>query len=208
MKRFCLFLGLMLFAGATLLIARETLKVQFPAETGVFKPGPGVEIANAQCLVCHSVEYVTTQPALPRAFWASSLNKMQEKYGAMIPAGQVEPLVDYLTRSYGLTTNAGGVLSPIVSARPSPDSSQPADPVVVATKYGCLNCHNPTTKLVGPAYKDISLKYSADPDARSKIIDQIHNGGSGKWGAIIMPPFPMVTEEETRLLVDWILNQK
>src|SRR5512141_225840 len=38
------------------------VKIDLPAETDAFKPAPGVELANGQCLSCHSVEYVVTQP--------------------------------------------------------------------------------------------------------------------------------------------------
>jgi mono/diheme cytochrome c family protein len=37
------------------------VKIQLPPETDSFKPGPGADIANSQCLTCHSVEYVTTK---------------------------------------------------------------------------------------------------------------------------------------------------
>ena len=26
-------------------------------------------------------------------------------------------------------------------------------------KYACIACHSPTTKMVGPAYKDVAAKY-------------------------------------------------
>src|SRR2546423_10371590 len=81
------------------------LDIQLPPETGAFKQDAGAEIANGQCLICHSVEYVSTQPAMPRAFWKSSIQKMQQKYGAPVPDNQVEALADYLTRNYGATTN-------------------------------------------------------------------------------------------------------
>src|SRR5215472_15799879 len=77
------------------------LEIQLPPETTSFKQDIGAEIANAQCLVCHSVEYVSTQPPMPRAFWKSSIQKMQQKYSAPIPDDQVEALADYLTRNYG-----------------------------------------------------------------------------------------------------------
>jgi cytochrome c len=63
-----------------------------------------------------------------------------------------------------------------------------------------------SVKIVGPAYKDIAAKYRNDAEARQKISEQIHKGGSGKWGPIIMPPFPQVSEAETKALTDWILN--
>src|SRR5580765_670355 len=81
------------------------VEILFPPEVAVFKQDAGVEIANAQCLICHSVEYVTIQPPLPKTFWKGSIQKMQQKYGAPIPEDQVEPLADYLTRNYGAATN-------------------------------------------------------------------------------------------------------
>src|SRR5712691_2127157 len=76
-----------------------TVEIQLPPEVNAFKQDVGAEIANAQCLVCHSVEYVSVQPPLPRTFWKISVQKMKQKYGAAIPEDQIEPLVDYLTRS-------------------------------------------------------------------------------------------------------------
>ena len=78
----------------------------------------------------------------------------------------------------------------------------------LAMKYGCLGCHNVNVKIVGPAYKEIAAKYRTDAEAKVKISEQIQKGGSGKWGAVIMPPFSQVTDTETMTLADWILNQK
>jgi cytochrome c551/c552 len=181
------------------------LEIQLPAETGVFKQGVGAEIANGQCLICHSVEYVTTQPPMPRAFWKGSVQKMQQKYGAPIPDAQVESLVDYLTINYGVAANG-----PAMVAAPTPGSSQPQvlDGAQLAGKYGCFGCHSPTTRIVGPAYRDIAAKYKTDPDALAKVDQQIHQGGSGKWGPIIMPPFPGISASETKSLAEWILGMK
>ncbi len=77
------------------------LKIELPPESVVFKNAPGAEIAAGQCLLCHSAEYITTQPPLARAAWKAGVEKMQLKYGAPLPAEQVEALVDYLTKSYG-----------------------------------------------------------------------------------------------------------
>src|SRR3954463_13348030 len=81
------------------------LDIHLPLETGTFKQDAGAEMANGQCLLCHSVEYVTMQPPMPRAFWKSAVQKMQQKYGAPITDAQVDPVVDYLTRNYGVSTN-------------------------------------------------------------------------------------------------------
>ena len=187
------------------------LEIQLPPETGAFKQDSGAEIANAQCLICHSVEYVTLQPLMPRPFWKSSVQKMQQKYGAPIPDAQVEALADYLVRNYGLMTNSPA--NPAVAAHSQPPANTSSnagatDGLQLATKYGCFGCHNTTVKIVGPAYRDIAAKYKADADALAKINEQIHKGGSGKWGPIIMPPFPQVTPAESKILAQWILELK
>jgi len=75
-------------------------------------------------------------------------------------------------------------------------------------KYGCLGCHNPQTKIVGPSYREIAMKYKNDPEAFPRINEQIHKGGSGKWGPIIMPPFPQISAGDTKVLAKWILELK
>lgn len=202
--------ALALFA-VLLLRSASALEIQLPPEVNAFKQDQDAEIANAQCLICHSVEYVTTQPPSPRAFWKSSVQKMQQKYGAAIPDEQVERLLDYLVRNYGATNGAGPapVASPAPAAAPAPSPGQaPADGPAIATKYGCFGCHNVTLKIVGPAYKEVAAKYRADASAAAQLEQQIQKGGSGKWGPIIMPPFPQVSAAETKVLTAWILGMK
>src|ERR1043166_1544795 len=177
-----------LVLGAFLTLPALALDIQFPPETGAFKQDRGAEIANGQCLICHSVEYVSIQPPMPRPFWKSSVQKMQQKYGAPIPEEQIEPLVDYLVKNYGLTTN-GAASS---ASAQMPNSTAATDGPRLAAQYGCFGCHHNQVKTVGPAYRDIAAKYRTDSDAHSKIEQQIHKGGSGKWGPIIMPPFPQI----------------
>jgi len=80
------------------------LKIELPPENPNFKAGPGLELAMQQCLVCHSSEYITTQPPLSRVAWKASVEKMKGKFGAQIPPDQIESLVDYLAKSYGPPT--------------------------------------------------------------------------------------------------------
>jgi sulfite dehydrogenase len=190
-----------LFAG---LIRAAALDIQLPPETVAFKQDVGAEIANGQCLTCHSVEYVVIQPPMQRAFWKAEVVKMQQKYGAQIPEEQVEAVVNYLTKNYGVATN--GTQTASVQTSAAAPQAHTADAQQIATKYGCLGCHNQAVKLVGPAYRDIAAKYKSDPAALAKIDEQIHKGGSGKWGPIIMPPFPQVTAAEAKVLADWILG--
>jgi cytochrome c551/c552 len=177
------------------------VKIELPPETASFKSAPGVGLANAQCLTCHSVEYVQIQPPKPLAFWDAEVKKMRATYGAPIADEQIEPLARYFAENYG--TGAGN--QPVVTNTQANEQSMSVQ--ALATRYGCLSCHSISTKIVGPAFHDIALKYRNDPAAYDKIGAQIHHGGSGKWGSVLMPPFPMVTETQTKMLADWILSQ-
>jgi len=78
------------------------LRIELPVETGTFKPGAGSELAQQQCVICHSADYVTIQPpGKPLAFWKAEVEKMKKVYGAQIPDDQVEPIAQYLARAYG-----------------------------------------------------------------------------------------------------------
>jgi cytochrome c551/c552 len=186
------------------------LRIELPPETASFKPAPGADLANGQCLTCHSVDYVVMQPPLPRTFWVASVKKMSEKYGAPVPEDQVETLVNYLTRNYGVETNSGpgAVAAPVAKEASLALNAGILSGEALATQYGCLGCHQVRAKLVGPAYKEIASKYQNDPEAFAKISEQIHKGGSGKWGPVLMPPFPAVNEPQTKALAEWILSRK
>lgn len=83
----------------------QTVSVTLPtADPGPgFKPGPGVELVQRDCLTCHSSAYVRTQPVLNHAAWAAEVAKMRGPYGAapVIPEADVPGIVDYLTAQYG-----------------------------------------------------------------------------------------------------------
>ena len=72
----------------------------WPAETATYKTGKGAELAQALCMNCHSVEYVSTQPPMPRKFWEATVKKMKDKYAAPLP-DDMTALVDYLSAAYG-----------------------------------------------------------------------------------------------------------
>jgi len=95
--------GLLFAAG--LLVAGTLVhgaeKLALPPDNPGFKAGPGSEIAMVQCVLCHSADYVSTQPRLPRAAWKANVLKMRDKYGAPLPDDKVEALVDYLVKTYG-----------------------------------------------------------------------------------------------------------
>jgi len=78
------------------------VSIELPQEKAAFKSTAGSELAQAFCVQCHSVEYISFQPPMPRKFWEASVLKMKDKYGAPIPAEMVTKLTDYLVATYGV----------------------------------------------------------------------------------------------------------
>jgi sulfite dehydrogenase (cytochrome) subunit B len=74
---------------------------KLPSEKPALKKSAGLEQVTGSCLLCHSVDYIATQPPLTRAQWAAGVEKMRGKFGATIPTNQVPAIVDYLTANYG-----------------------------------------------------------------------------------------------------------
>jgi cytochrome c553 len=90
----------MIFLGAVFLaLGADPWKL--PADTARLKAGPGAPLVTANCALCHSMDYISTQPRLTRAQWQATVVKMQQKYGAPIATNSVGPLVEYLTGAYG-----------------------------------------------------------------------------------------------------------
>jgi hypothetical protein len=78
---------------------------KLPPETTRLERGPGVEVATAQCLLCHSADYIAIQPPMNRAAWSAAVTKMKEKYGAPIVPDATNTLVNYLVKTYGTEKN-------------------------------------------------------------------------------------------------------
>lgn len=92
--------ALLILAWGTIALAAE-VTITLPTETPVFKPAAGVELVQANCLVCHSSDYIAQQPAKPRDFWEATVKKMIEKYGAPTTPEVATHIVEYLTANYG-----------------------------------------------------------------------------------------------------------
>lgn len=195
----------LLLAGGPLLATE--VRIELPQETASFKSGKDMELANGQCLACHSVEYVETQPVFSFSFWTAEVKKMRDKFGAAIPEQQIEPLALYLTRSYGLATNLPTSSLSHEQTAVNAYYSSALTGEALATHYGCLSCHNVSKQVVGPPFRSLADKYLHNPQALQIIRGQIHNGGKGKPGAVVMPPFPMVSDSEAACLAKWIMAQ-
>ena len=97
MKIKAIVLSVAIPAGA--MFASEAWKL--PSGESPLKAGPGADLVTAHCIICHSTDYISTQPRLSRAAWTATVQKMREKYGAPLPTNQVEQVVEYLVGAYG-----------------------------------------------------------------------------------------------------------
>lgn len=81
----------------------------------------------------------------------------------------------------------------------------------LAKASGCLACHSVEKKVVGPAWRDVGLRYKNDPNAKAQLIEKVKTGGKGNWtevtGGAPMPPYsPRVSDEKIEQLVAYILS--
>jgi mono/diheme cytochrome c family protein len=79
----------------------KPLSYELPEETATLRPGPDSETAQSNCMSCHSVDYINTQP--PRRgkeFWEGEVKKMIKSYHTPISDADAKTIADYLARTY------------------------------------------------------------------------------------------------------------
>ncbi len=71
------------------------------AEVTDLHDGPGRDLTVGRCIICHSVEYIPSNaPAMNRAAWQKTIQKMKEKFGAPITDEEAKQILDYLDTNY------------------------------------------------------------------------------------------------------------
>ena len=81
-----------------------TKGVELPADGVQLRasPLPGYAKAQANCVACHSAEYMLYQPAsAPRSYWEAMVKRMQAVFKAPIAEADMPAIVDYLVKTYG-----------------------------------------------------------------------------------------------------------
>ena len=76
--------------------ALTSLNVELPESDREFPPGPGMEVAQANCAACHSVGMVLNQPALSHVTWETEVHKMVAVYKAPVSDEDAKTIVAYL----------------------------------------------------------------------------------------------------------------
>jgi hypothetical protein len=80
------------------------LVIQLPADGVQLKPSelPGYEKAKANCVACHSAEYMLYQPSnAARPYWDAMAKRMKLVFNAPIDEADMPVIVDYLVKTYG-----------------------------------------------------------------------------------------------------------
>ena len=71
------------------------------AEDSQLKDAPGRDLTVDRCIVCHSVEYIPSNaPAMNRAAWQKTIQKMRERFGAPITDEEAKEILEYLDANY------------------------------------------------------------------------------------------------------------
>jgi mono/diheme cytochrome c family protein len=107
--RFALLSAAVLAGGSTVgaegLITNGSVRsITLPPSQVELKPGTGMETTRGYCSVCHSLDYITTQPKFPLAKWQAAVTKMIKVYGAPITESNAKVIVEYITTAYGKNT--------------------------------------------------------------------------------------------------------
>ena len=96
-----------LLLGAVLACAgahAATKTITLPPDGVQLKPSPlpGYAKAQAQCVACHSAEYMLYQPpTAARPYWDAMVKRMKAVFKAPIADEDMPAIVDYLVKTYG-----------------------------------------------------------------------------------------------------------
>jgi cytochrome c len=172
--------------------------------TGVFSEenlisGPGSTLTENKCKICHELQHIR-RSKLSRGEWADNLRNMKER-GTPMDDAEMALILDYLSTYYGRGAAP--------AAGPDTLASADADPVKkILDANGCSGCHAPDQRVVGPSFREVSLKYRDNPTAKAQLVSKIRQGGQGVWGPVPMPPNPAVSDPDLDAVVTWVLSRK
>ena len=80
--------------------------------------------------------------------------------------------------------------------------------LALAQQQNCMSCHSVTRNFMGPALRDVAVKYAGKPDAQTYLTHKILEGSSGVWGPVPMPANTQLNPGQAAMLANWILTPK
>jgi sulfite dehydrogenase (cytochrome) subunit B len=81
--------------------ATGSKSIVLPPETVNLKSAKGLDVVQANCLICHSGDYISMQPPFTKAQWTAEVQKMVKVMGAKITEANAVIISDYLAENYG-----------------------------------------------------------------------------------------------------------
>lgn len=97
--------GLALLIAATAAAASagawKVKTLDLPPDPPGLSETPGNALLTQNCTGCHSADFLTAQPRLPRTAWAATVAKMRKVYHAPIEPADDAALVDALVALQG-----------------------------------------------------------------------------------------------------------
>lgn len=128
--------------------------ITLPSDPISFQSGPGSQIATTYCLICHSAEYVYTQPPHSREKWEEIVKKMKHTFGCPIPESDMPTLVTYLVSQNEIQPKAE---LKRVTDESTVQAAQETQSSLGNSSSGkrvfgtyCVNCHGQSGKGDGP----------------------------------------------------------
>ncbi len=91
----------------TAFVFATTKSITLPPDGAQLRPSalPGFAKAQANCMSCHSAEYMLTQPPnAGRPYWDAMTKRMKVVFKAPIDDADIPVIVDYLAATYGNKT--------------------------------------------------------------------------------------------------------
>jgi len=134
-------------------ITTPNRSITFPTDPFSFQPGPGQEIANTYCVICHSADYIYTQPPHSQTTWTEIIKKMKLAFGCPIPEESIIHLAQYLTHQNEIAPPAASPLEIQKASSPSRNEQGSRDKGKSVYTTHCLNCHGRMGKGDGPIGK-------------------------------------------------------
>ena len=93
-----------LAAAASVNAAKSSKTIELPADGVQLTESalPGYAKARANCVTCHSAEYMQYQPpTAARPYWENMVKRMKAVFKAPIDDADMPEIVDYLVKTYG-----------------------------------------------------------------------------------------------------------
>ena len=133
--------------------------------------------------------------------------KVEDKEDGSLANGKIRPEsvvvnIDYLAEGYDKTEIARGHRT----AEASVASTILTKGLKLMQASDCKACHSIDKKSIGPAYRDVSLKYKGKAGAMENLTKKVISGGTGVWGDVPMAPHPQLTAADASEMVKYILS--